>query len=167
MKSYSKDLRIRVLAAVDRGIPREEAARTFSVSVPTIKRWLKPQAASPDRGRGAKADLPGRPSRKGEMLRGWLPRQLQTKTPRPHAPRAAPRGVRGRARGGGLHLHRRKGHRPLARGRLWPIKKTHPWPPNATRRCGTRGDGWPPASMRDGWCSWTRADSTPRCDAPA
>ncbi len=41
MKPYSKDLRIRVLAAVDRGVPREEVAKTFSVSVPTIKRWLK------------------------------------------------------------------------------------------------------------------------------
>ena len=41
MKPYSKDLRIRVLAAVDRGAPREEVARTFSVSVPTIKRLLK------------------------------------------------------------------------------------------------------------------------------
>jgi transposase len=41
MRPYSKDLRSRVLAAVDRGTSREEAARTFSVSVPTIKRWLK------------------------------------------------------------------------------------------------------------------------------
>jgi transposase len=36
MKPYSKDLRIRVLAAIDRGVPREEVARIFSVSVPTI-----------------------------------------------------------------------------------------------------------------------------------
>ena len=41
MKPYSKDLRLRVLAAVDRGVPREEVANTFSVSVPSIKRWLK------------------------------------------------------------------------------------------------------------------------------
>jgi transposase len=38
MKPYSKDLRLRVLAAVDAGKPREEVAKTFSVSVPTIKR---------------------------------------------------------------------------------------------------------------------------------
>jgi transposase len=38
MKPYSKDLRIKVLAAVDRGVPREEVAKTFSVSTPTIKR---------------------------------------------------------------------------------------------------------------------------------
>jgi hypothetical protein len=31
MKPYSKDLRLRVLSAVDAGRPREEVARTFSV----------------------------------------------------------------------------------------------------------------------------------------
>jgi transposase len=41
MKPYSKDLRLRVLAAVDAGKPREEVAETFSVSMPTIKRWLR------------------------------------------------------------------------------------------------------------------------------
>jgi transposase len=41
MKPYSEDLRLRILAAADRGAPREEVAKTFSVSVPTIKRWLK------------------------------------------------------------------------------------------------------------------------------
>ena len=34
-------MRLRVLAAVDCRVPSEEAARTFSVSVPSIKRWLK------------------------------------------------------------------------------------------------------------------------------
>jgi transposase len=38
MKPYSKDLRLRVLAAVDAGGPREEVAKTFSVSVPTVKK---------------------------------------------------------------------------------------------------------------------------------
>jgi transposase len=40
MKPYSKDLRLRVLAAVDAATPRERVAKTFSVSMPTIKRWL-------------------------------------------------------------------------------------------------------------------------------
>jgi transposase len=48
MKPYSKDLRLRVLAAVDSGVvPREEVAKTFSVSVPTIKRWLKRRDLNP------------------------------------------------------------------------------------------------------------------------
>jgi transposase len=38
MKPYSKDLRLRVLSAVDAGTPREQIAKTFSVSMPTIKR---------------------------------------------------------------------------------------------------------------------------------
>ena len=41
MKPYSKDLRLHVLTAVDAGRPREEVAKTSSVSMPTIKRWLK------------------------------------------------------------------------------------------------------------------------------
>ncbi len=41
MRAYSKDLRLRVLAAVDRGMPRAEVAETFGVSVSTIKRYLK------------------------------------------------------------------------------------------------------------------------------
>ena len=41
MNAYSKDLRLRVLGAVDRGLPREEAANLFGVSRSTIKRWMK------------------------------------------------------------------------------------------------------------------------------
>jgi transposase len=74
MKPYSKDLRLRVLAAVDSGIPREELARTFSVSMPTIKRWLRRRRQTGDVEPRA---IPGRPSRKGVMLRGWLPKHLE------------------------------------------------------------------------------------------
>jgi hypothetical protein len=35
-----ESLRLRVLAAVDAATPRERVAKTFSVSMPTIKRWL-------------------------------------------------------------------------------------------------------------------------------
>jgi transposase len=74
MKPYSKDLRLRVLAAVDSGIPREEVAKTFSVSMPTIKRWLRRRRQTGDVEPRA---IPGRPSRKGAMLRGWLPKHLE------------------------------------------------------------------------------------------
>jgi transposase len=74
MKPYSKDLRLRVLAAVDAGTPREEVAETFSVSMPTIKRWLKRRRETGD----VEPDpIPGRPARKGAMLKGWLPEHLQ------------------------------------------------------------------------------------------
>jgi transposase len=38
--SYSTDLRTRVVAAVERGMPRAEIVATFQVSAGTIKRWL-------------------------------------------------------------------------------------------------------------------------------
>jgi transposase len=41
MGAYSKDLRLKVLAAVDRGVPRKEAVGVFGVSLATLKRWLK------------------------------------------------------------------------------------------------------------------------------
>jgi transposase len=41
MNSYSLDLRLKVLDAVDRGIPRKEVVRTFGVSMPTIERYLR------------------------------------------------------------------------------------------------------------------------------
>lgn len=41
MNAYSKDLRLRVLGAVDRSLPREEISNLFGVSHSTIKRWVK------------------------------------------------------------------------------------------------------------------------------
>jgi transposase len=40
MRGYSLDLRLKVLAAVDFGMPRKEVARTFGVSKPTVDRYL-------------------------------------------------------------------------------------------------------------------------------
>ena len=74
MKPYSRDLRLRVLAAVDVATPREQLAKTFSVSVPTIKRWLKRPRETGD---VQPKPISGRPARKGAMLKGWLPKQLE------------------------------------------------------------------------------------------
>ena len=63
-----------MLAAVDRGVPREEVANTFSVSVPTIKRWLKRRRETGD---VEPKPIPGRPSRKSTMLQSWLPKHLE------------------------------------------------------------------------------------------
>ena len=41
MGIYSKDLRIRAVDAVDRGIPRKEVVETFFISLTTLKRWLR------------------------------------------------------------------------------------------------------------------------------
>src|SRR5215213_1007186 len=40
MKAYTLDLRLKVLDAVDRGIPRKEVVRTFGVAMPTLERYL-------------------------------------------------------------------------------------------------------------------------------
>ena len=74
MKTYSNDLKLRVLAAVDAGNPREEIARTFSVSMPTIKRWPRRRKETGD---VEPEPIPGRPLRKGAMLREWLPNHLK------------------------------------------------------------------------------------------
>jgi transposase len=65
---------LRVLSAVDAGKPREEVARTFSVSMPTIKLWLKRRRQTGD---VEPEPIPGRPSRKGTLLKEWLPKHLE------------------------------------------------------------------------------------------
>jgi transposase len=41
MNAYSKDLRLRVLDALDRGLSRKEVSNLFGLSVSTIKRYVK------------------------------------------------------------------------------------------------------------------------------
>ena len=48
MSSYSKDLRLKVLAATERGTPRREVVETFGVSLATLKRWLKKRREGED-----------------------------------------------------------------------------------------------------------------------
>jgi transposase len=74
MNAYSKDLRLKVLSAIDRGIPRKEVADLFGVSLSTIKRWLKRRRLTGDVNIHK---IPGRPSVKGKALREWLPSQLK------------------------------------------------------------------------------------------
>ncbi len=74
MKAYSKDLRLKVLDAVDRGMPRNEVARIFGISVPSIKRWLRRRRESGD---VEPSPIPGPPATKGAMLEQWLPNQLE------------------------------------------------------------------------------------------
>jgi transposase len=75
MKAYSKDLRLKVLDAVDRGMPRKEVARIFGISLPSIKRWIKRRRESGD---VEAKPIPGPPARKGAVLEGWLPGQLES-----------------------------------------------------------------------------------------
>ncbi len=69
MNAYSKDLRLKTLAAIDRGIPRVEVSELFGVSRSTIKRWLKRRRRT---GGVETMKIPGRPSVKGKALKEWL-----------------------------------------------------------------------------------------------
>jgi transposase len=65
MRAYSMDLRERVLAAVDRGTPRNEIVRTLGVSQPTIRRYLRLRR---EKGSVAPKPPPKRPFSIGQSL---------------------------------------------------------------------------------------------------
>jgi transposase len=74
MKAYSQDLRQRVLRAVDAGQTQAEIAKTFAVSVATIKRYLKHRRET---GHVLPKAIPGRPTKKGALLQAHLRAQLE------------------------------------------------------------------------------------------
>lgn len=48
MKAYSEDLRKKIVDAIQRGMPKAEAARTFGVGISTVKRYAsKAQRGEP------------------------------------------------------------------------------------------------------------------------
>jgi transposase len=61
MKAYSEDLRAKILQALDRGMPKSEAARTFGVSRSSIKRYAaarrEGRSLSPKKHPGSKPKL--------------------------------------------------------------------------------------------------------------
>ena len=62
MNAYSKDLRLKVLSAVERGVPRREVAEFLGISISTISRYVELKA----RGRGI-SPKPS-PGRKAKIL---------------------------------------------------------------------------------------------------
>ena len=73
MKPYSKDLRLKIVAACDRGMPRKEVARIFGVSEPSVRRYLRLRRQT---GGVDPKPVPGPPARKGEALEAALPSQV-------------------------------------------------------------------------------------------
>lgn len=45
MNAYSKDLRLKVLSAVERGVPRREVSEMLGISISTISRYIKLKAS--------------------------------------------------------------------------------------------------------------------------
>jgi transposase len=73
MRAYSKDLRLRMLAAVDRRMPRQQIAQTFGVSASTIKRYLRLWRET---GGVESKPIPGPRARKRAALEEGLPAQV-------------------------------------------------------------------------------------------
>lgn len=76
MRAYSVDLREKLLAAVDAGMSRKQAAAVFGVSVPSIERYVRLR-----RGTGSLAPRRalklGPAAVKGDAVRAWLPGRLE------------------------------------------------------------------------------------------
>ena len=61
MNAYSEDLRRKIVQAVERGMPKAEAARTFDVSLSSVKRYVttyrEGRSLAPKRRPGSKPKL--------------------------------------------------------------------------------------------------------------
>jgi transposase len=74
MKAYSKDLRQKIVDAIQRGMPKTEAARTFGVGISTVKR----HATKAQRGEPLEpAKAPGKRPKMDEWARKILEEVLR------------------------------------------------------------------------------------------
>ncbi len=73
MKAYSEDLRRKIVDAIERGMPKAEAARTFGVGISTVKRY----ASKIQRGEPLQpGKAPGKRPKMGEQVRKLLQEDL-------------------------------------------------------------------------------------------
>lgn len=74
MKAYSEDLRRKIVDAVERGMPKVQAAKTFGVGISTVKRY----ASKARRGESlAPGTAPGKRPKMDEKARRLLERDLR------------------------------------------------------------------------------------------
>ena len=69
MRAYSEDLRKKIVAAIERGMPKAQAARTFDVSLSSVKRYSR---TAREGGSLEPRRSPGRPRKIGEKARVLL-----------------------------------------------------------------------------------------------
>jgi transposase len=128
MGIYSKDLRLRALDAVDRGISRKVVVETFSVSLTTLKRWLKKRREGEDLSPGTSTGRKRRILASAEEKEA-LWRQLEANddaTLERHCEMwEQERGVRVSPSAMSRAIRHKLG---------WSYKKRRWWPPSATRR---------------------------------
>ena len=69
MKAYSIDLRRKIVDAIERGMPKAQAARTFAVGISTVKRYAtKAQRGEPLEPAKAPGKRPKMDERVGKLL---------------------------------------------------------------------------------------------------
>jgi transposase len=74
MKAYSKDLRRKIVDALERGMPKAQSARTFGVGISTVKRY----AVKAKRGESLEpGKAPGKPPKIDEPVRKLLEGDLK------------------------------------------------------------------------------------------
>ena len=74
MRAYSEDLRKKIVTAIERGMPKAQAARLFDVSLSSVKRY----ASSARRGEPLTPKTsPGRPHKVGEEARVLLEKDVE------------------------------------------------------------------------------------------
>jgi transposase len=131
MRPYSKDLRLKIMAACDRGIPRGEVSRIFGVSEPTIRRYLRLRRQT---GGVDPRPVPEPPARKGDALEAALPGQVSRN---PDLTLEEHRELFYDERG--TEVSTASVSRALKRLGL-PLKKSPSRPNSATRRSGAAGE---------------------------
>ncbi len=78
MNAYSEDLRKKIVEAVERGMPKSEAAKTFGVGISSVKRYYVAVARA---GRSlAPKKRPGSKPKLDETARRLLEADLQEQT---------------------------------------------------------------------------------------
>ena len=74
MKAYSKDLRRKIVDAIERGMPKGQAARTFGVGISTVKRYV----TKVQRGESLEpGKAPGKPPKIDERVGKLLEAELE------------------------------------------------------------------------------------------
>jgi transposase len=130
MKAYSTDLRSKILAAVDGGMPKMQAARVFGVGVSTIKRYVNQRRET---GSIAPRPIPGRPATLSREYDALLWAQLEAQ---PDALLAEHCARWEKAQG--MRVSQATMSRAIRR-LDWTRKKSRWWPPSATMRATTSG----------------------------
>ncbi len=74
MKAYSEDLRKKIVAAIERGIPKAQAAHLFDVSLSSVKRYSR---TAREGGSLEPRKSPGRPRKADETSQALLERDVE------------------------------------------------------------------------------------------